>query len=246
MRTNPKISVLVPMFNGERYIEEALLSILNQDYKPLEIIVVDDGSIDKSAQIVKQFSSVRYVYQDNKGPVCSRNRALLLATGQYISFLDSDDIMVSGFLFKCADFLNKNKNVAIVEGRFQHLFQVNESSRFITKSTPYYHCFLGTSLYRKTVFDVVGAFDERLTFGDDADWFIRAWEKNVKKERLDITAIFYRKHQSNLTNNVKLKNQEKTLLFKLKIQRQYNRAKIMSTEGLLKDYLGDSNANYFN
>lgn len=246
MNINPKISVIVPVFNSELYIEEALLSIMEQHYEPLEIIVIDDGSTDRSAEIVKKISKVKYFYQSNSGPVSSRNRALLMASGEYISFLDSDDIMAKGFLSEFAEFLNQNELVDIVEGRFQHLFQIDKSSDFISKTKPYYHCFLGTSLYRKAVFDLVGTFDERLTYGDDADWFIRAWEKNVKKERLDMTAIFYRKHQSNLTNNVKLKNQEKTLLFKLKIQRQYNRAKIMSTEGLLKDYLGDSNANDFN
>lgn len=242
---NPKISVIVPVFNSELYLEEALLSIMEQDYEPLEIIVIDDGSTDRSAEIVKKFSKVKYLYQSNSGPVPSRNRALLMATGEYISFLDSDDIMSSGFLSKFAYFLNENENVAIAEGRFQHLFQIDKSSDFNSKTTPYYHCFLGTSLYRKAVFDVVGTFDERLTYGDDADWFIRAWENNVKKVRLDFTALFYRKHQTNITNNTTLKNQNKTLLFKLKMNRERNRTYFKTTEGLLKDYLGDSNVEDF-
>src|ERR1700730_8226464 len=88
----PLFSVIVPVYNGERFLTAALQSILNQDHKPLELIVIDDGSIDQTAKIANSFSPVRYFYQNNQGVANARNAGLAAARGEFIAFLDADDL----------------------------------------------------------------------------------------------------------------------------------------------------------
>ncbi|QCJ45309.1 glycosyltransferase family 2 protein [Bacillus sp. S3] len=91
----PKVSVIVPLYNGEKYIEETILSIINQTYKNIEIIVIDDGSSDQSAVItknlMKQYSNIKYIYQNNQGVSVARNKGMKEASGEFVTFLDSDD-----------------------------------------------------------------------------------------------------------------------------------------------------------
>jgi glycosyltransferase involved in cell wall biosynthesis len=85
-----KISVIIPVFNGEKYVAQCLENILHQTYKNLEIIVIDDGSTDNSATIAEQYP-VQVIRQENQGPSVSRNKGIEAATGEYIHFMDVDD-----------------------------------------------------------------------------------------------------------------------------------------------------------
>ena len=89
----PKVSVITPLYNGKKYIEKAINSILNQTYKDFEIIIVDDGSIDGSGELVKDKfdGKVRYIYQENKGAASAVNKGVYSSKGDYIAFLESDD-----------------------------------------------------------------------------------------------------------------------------------------------------------
>jgi glycosyltransferase involved in cell wall biosynthesis len=87
-----RISVIIPVFNGQRYLSEAITSVLSQTYAPLEIIVVDDGSTDATAEIVRRFGpAVQYHHQANQGPAVARNLGVLIASGEMLAFLDADD-----------------------------------------------------------------------------------------------------------------------------------------------------------
>ncbi|HWJ78057.1 MAG TPA: glycosyltransferase family 2 protein [Niallia sp.] len=91
----PKVSVIVPVYNCENYISACIESILNQTYSKLEIIIVNDGSIDKSEQIIMEYKErdnrIIYLYQENNGPSEARNKGILKSTGEYLVFIDSDD-----------------------------------------------------------------------------------------------------------------------------------------------------------
>lgn len=86
-----KVSVVIPAYNGEKYIAEAIESALTQSYPVFEIIVVDDGSADRTKEIVGQYPQIKYFYQENKGPAAARNKGIRESSGEYIAFLDSDD-----------------------------------------------------------------------------------------------------------------------------------------------------------
>jgi GT2 family glycosyltransferase len=90
--TAPLVSCVVPCFNGERYLDECIRSILAQTHRPLEIVVIDDGSTDGSADVVRQYPEVRYYHQDNAGPAAACASGVRLATGEFIAFLEQDDL----------------------------------------------------------------------------------------------------------------------------------------------------------
>ncbi|HXH85418.1 MAG TPA: glycosyltransferase family A protein, partial [Nitrospira sp.] len=94
--SSPKVSVVIPVFNGERFIGDAIQSALDQTFKNFEIIVVDDGSTDQTEKIVRQFSDrVAYHRQENRGAGVARNLGVTCASGEWIAFLDADDIWYS-------------------------------------------------------------------------------------------------------------------------------------------------------
>ena len=88
----PLISVIIPAYNAGRYLDEALISVFEQDYKPMEVIVVDDGSTDNTSEVARSFKNVIYTYQSNRGPAAARNSGLAMAHGDIIAFLDDLEI----------------------------------------------------------------------------------------------------------------------------------------------------------
>ncbi|MEW5855835.1 MAG: glycosyltransferase [Cyanobacteriota bacterium] len=197
------VSVIIPVYNGEQFLLEAILNVNNQGYQPLEIIIVDDGSTDGTAQVAAQFKdSVRYVYQQNRGPAAARNCGLRIAKGDAIAFLDVDDLWSENNLKLQADYLVDNPSVEIVQGLIQNLKisqLTTEGAIFEKHYQPYNYINLGSALYRKSVFDKIGLFDESLSFAEDVDWFVRAWENRVSKVVLEQVTLFYRRHQDNMT-----------------------------------------------
>ena len=99
---NPLISVIIPVYNVENFLHDCLNSILKQTYTNLEIILVDDGSTDKSGEICDEFakndSRIKVLHQKNSGQAVARNNALNIASGEYIAFADSDDLIIDDYI----------------------------------------------------------------------------------------------------------------------------------------------------
>lgn len=112
MNHSPKISVIIPVFNTEKYLREAIGSICNQTFQDLQIIVVDDGSTDSSPEILKQYakedSRIEIITQPNQGQGAARNRGLEIARGEYVYFMDSDDILEPDCLKDCVELCSSN------------------------------------------------------------------------------------------------------------------------------------------
>ena len=110
----PHVSVIVPTYNRATYIARAVNSILSQTYRDFEVIVVDDGSTDHTRQVLAAYGDrVRYVFQDNAGPGAARNHGIRLSTGQYLAFLDSDDMWMPAFLEKTVGALDAHPSVDV-------------------------------------------------------------------------------------------------------------------------------------
>lgn len=200
----PFVSVIIPVYNGAKFLKEALNNIQQQYYCPLEIIIVDDGSFDRTALIGANFAQdVRYTYQPNQGPAAARNTGLRMASGELIAFLDVDDLWSRNCLSMLVDFLIVHPSIEIVQGLVQdlHLARSNtdNTSSFKAVSEPYFSVSLGSVMCRRQVFDKVGLFDKKLFYNEDTDWFIRAWNYNITKEQLTKVVLYYRKHKSNMT-----------------------------------------------
>src|SRR5919112_2696990 len=117
------VSVIVPVYNGERYLAAALQSIFEQDYRPFEVIVVDDGSVDDTAKIARSFQQIHYIYQSNQGAAAARNAGVATAQGELIAFLDADDVWVPNKLSVQADYLFRHPEVGYVVARGRHFLE---------------------------------------------------------------------------------------------------------------------------
>ena len=223
-RTSPLVSVIMPVYNGERFLAEALRSVLAQDYQPLEIVVVDDGSTDGTRAIAAQFGAmVRYVYQTRGGPAAARNTGLQLAQGEVVAFLDVDDAWPAGKLRRQVGYLVAHPEVDIVQGLIvQQQWDPGAPGPdlvFEDVSEPYQFVNLGSAVYRRVLFETVGLFDEALAENEDTDWTMRAWEQGVPKIVQDQVALFYRRHDQNLTNTTLAPQLKMTRLFKRHLDR---------------------------
>lgn len=198
------VSAIIPVYNGEQFLAEAIQNIQHQNYHPLEIIVVDDGSTDGTAEVAASFKdSIHYVYQSNSGPSAARNRGIKIAKGDIITFLDTDDLWSDNKLAVQVSYLASHPSVEIIQGLIQQMklaqLEAKQQAIFEEYYPPYNFINLGSAIYRKSVFDKIGLFDETLSYGEDVDWFIRAWENGVSKVVLEQVTLFYRKHQENMT-----------------------------------------------
>ncbi len=220
----PKISVIIPAYNGETYLAEGIESIERQQYEPLEIIVIDDGSTDNTAQIAKSLSRVRYVYQPNSGgPAKGRNRGLELAQGELIAFLDQDDLWPEHKLEAQVAYLANHPTLEIILGRIQIMRLtgfVDDRPQFEATSEDWANILLGSGLYKKSVFDKVGRFDETLPISDDLDWIMRARELRVCMVILEQVTLFYRLHQHNTINNRKARAHDFFVTLKKSLDRR--------------------------
>jgi len=222
----PLVSVIVPVFNGERFVREAVENILSQDYPSLEIIIVDDGSTDKTADIVNQLPyEIRYFNQGNNGPAAARNKGIKEATGEYIAFLDVDDLWPKTSIRMLVKELSESENVDVIHGYAQMAYynpvtHTYEYSGNPTESFPHY---IGAALYRKTVFTQAGLFDTTLLFGEDTDWFTRAQELNLNIKRLEDVTLIVRRHGRNITHDKGLIELNQLRVFKKSLERMRER-----------------------
>ena len=128
-----KVTQIMPYYNAENYLKESIESILNQTYQNIELICIDDASTDNSRSIVESFNDVRIIHitnDENHGCAYCRNQGLLAATGEYIGFMDADDISVKNKLSKEVAYLNENKDVLVVSGSIAH---IDKKGRYLEK-----------------------------------------------------------------------------------------------------------------
>ena len=198
----PLVSVVLPVYNGEKFVAQAIESVLNQQYRPLQIIVVNDGSTDQSGDILGRYKdSVTYIEQENSGPPSARNRALQEADGEYITFIDQDDIWHPDKLkIQLLEF-EKHKDLHIAIGfsikiPFYSFGDLNSRG---VKNRAKFDLLLGSSLVKRSAFEVVDNFNNELLVGDDTDWFIRARENKLAISVHRDLVFYHRLHENNFT-----------------------------------------------
>ncbi|MHC4268334.1 MAG: glycosyltransferase family 2 protein [Planctomycetota bacterium] len=200
----PLISVIIPAYNTGRYLGEALISVFEQDYKPIEVIVVDDGSTDNTAVVARSFKNVIYAYQLNRGPSVARNTGLAMANGDVIAFLDADDFWPQGKLNIQVARLLSDPKIEIVLGRIQcrGLFTARERKvRFEGPDNTMINICLGSGIFKKSVFEKVGYFDETLRYYEDHDWFLRAREHGISIVILRQITLYNRLHADSMSRH---------------------------------------------
>ena len=199
----PLISCLVPVYNGERYLGEALDSILAQTYRPLEIIVVDDGSTDGSARVVANYDrQVRALWQSNAGPWAARNLGLRAAKSEFVAFLDADDVWHPEKLKRQMVRFQARPELYLCVTHIQNFWipaLMDEAERFrdhrISQPLPAYTC--PTLLARRSLFDKVGPFDVTIRHATATEWILRATRQWAVVELLPDVLTFRRLHLTN-------------------------------------------------
>ena len=199
----PLISVIIPTYNGEKFIREAIESVLAQDYPALEIIVVDDGSVDGTQQLIESMSAdLRYYRQaQNQGPAATRNIGIRDAAGEFIAFLDVDDCWPEGNLKLLLEEITSGTE-QVVYGHAQMMRFKPETNDYECVGGPEeaFPHYIGSGLYRRSAFETVGLFDEELRFGEDTDWYARAAHVNLPRRRLKEVTLHVRRHGANMTS----------------------------------------------
>jgi glycosyltransferase involved in cell wall biosynthesis len=218
----PLVSVIVPLFNCERFVQEALESVRQQGIAELEIIAVDDGSTDATPAIVERMGAqVRVLRQRNLGPAAARNRAVRESRGRYLAFIDGDDAWLPGKLKAQLDYIESDGAHPIVFTQFAYWrpdsagnYRAAEDVARAQQSwlVPgawsgwlYPQILLGspihiiTTLIRREVYDAVGGFDETLRGGSDYDFWLKATRRYPAHRAAGCLAL-YRLHGGGVTS----------------------------------------------
>jgi glycosyltransferase involved in cell wall biosynthesis len=218
----PNISVVIPLYNAEKYIGDTLESVLAQTYSTFEIIVVNNSSTDSSLDIVKKYSDVKVISQENQGPSVARNKGVALSKGDFIAFLDADDLWVPDKLKIQMEYFNNNPQVGLVYSKYT---SVRNGKILRTRPQNGYSGWIFTKLLYKSIIqtstvmvkreclDAVGPYDESFSLGDEYDMFLRI-AKKFQCGFVDKGLIRYRIHDNNTSKNVFLFDKENLGVYK--------------------------------
>jgi glycosyltransferase involved in cell wall biosynthesis len=198
----PLVSVVMTVFNGGKYLREAIESVLAQTYRSFQVILIDDGSTDNSAAIAKSFSSqLRYFYQDNSGQGSALNKGVELSEGRFLSFLDADDLWKEDKLMHQMAAFDGNSDVDMVFGQVEQFYSSEldenrrKSIRIPARVMPGF--FKGSMLIKRDSFFRVGMFDTRWKLGDFIDWYSRAVDEGLRSIMVSEVVMMRRIHANN-------------------------------------------------
>jgi glycosyltransferase involved in cell wall biosynthesis len=196
------VSVMIPVYNGEAYLGAAIDSVLQQNYRPLEIIVVDDGSDDGTGEVARRYGgAVRYTKQDRGGNGAARNRAVALATGDLFTFLDADDRLVPDALQRLVSTLAADPALEAVYGHVREFISPDLDPEALARLRPPIDriagCLPTNMLMRRETFLRVGDFPTHLRVGVTVDWSSRADEMGLSTILIDDVLFERRLHSDN-------------------------------------------------
>ena len=207
MLIRPLVSILIPAYNAEKYIADTLRSALAQTWERTEIIVVDDGSRDTTASVAETFesSNVIVVRQSNQGASAARNRALSLAKGDYIQYLDADDLLAPDKIERqLAEAKGPHTLLSSAWGQFLHRHQTarfepsalwNDLSPvewLLRKMSGDSHMQTATWLVSRELTEAAGPWDERISLDDDGEYFCRVVHKSEGIHFVPESKVYYR------------------------------------------------------
>jgi glycosyltransferase involved in cell wall biosynthesis len=227
MSQNKLISVIIAVYNCESYLSAAIDSILEQDYQSLEIIVVDDGSTDNTNNIIKNYPSLRYIFQEHTGPATAKNTGIKAARGDYLAFLDADDLWLPNKLTSQMAEFRKNPDLDMVFGHVQQFYSPDVKEQVEAKiycpKDPVPGFSTVTLLIKRDSFLKVGFLHEQK--GQFIDWFARAQENGLKSLLLPDVVTKRRLHLNNYGIHAKDKYIDYVRILKAAIERRRNASK---------------------
>ena len=227
--SNTLVSVIIPVYNSELYLEESIQSVLAQTYQPLEILIINDGSTDGSESVAMKFAQQTiYLYQSNQGAAAARNRGIKKSSGEFLAFLDADDLWESDKIAKQMDILEREADLDMVFGNvFQFISEdtksvsrarLDEADQILPGYVP------GTILIRKKAFLKVGLFSTAWKIGEFIDWYLKAMETGLNPVMLPDIVMRRRIHSSNLGIRLKDMRNDYVKIIKASLDRRRNKS----------------------
>ncbi|MEM7786276.1 MAG: glycosyltransferase [Bacteroidota bacterium] len=199
----PLASAILPVYNGARFLVEAVESVLAQTYAPVEVVVVDDGSTDGSAEIAERYDGVRVIRQANAGDGAARNRGVAASTGTYLAFLDADDRWRPEKLAVQIAHLEAHPEAGHVLGHMWSFLEDGmERPDWVnpeTVETAMPGVLPGTLVARRSFFDRVGPFATSFETAADSDWILRARRLDGPPHVVPEVVLDRRIHQANIS-----------------------------------------------
>lgn len=193
--------MITPVRNGMPYLQEAIECVRSQEYAPLEMIVVDDGSTDGSGAVARGTGFCRVLETSGVGPAAARNVGIGASESDLLIFLDADDLLGPSLIRSSVEALLRAPEAGFAQACIQSFITLPDGTdtRF---TSPYRFINLGSGVWRRSVVETVGLFDESLRFCEDLDFVMRCWERDIRKVQVDCL-MFYRRHQGNMTRGLK-------------------------------------------
>lgn len=210
-----KVSIIIPCYNQAGYVEEAVLSAINQTYQNIEIICVNDGSTDKTSEVIKKLvdkykNIVFFDEPENKGVVAARNFAIQACTGEYILPLDADDTIEPTYVERAVKVLDENKNIGVVYCRakiFGAEDKIWDLPAYSKESFLYGNVVFCTALFRKSDFVKAGGYKANMEHGwEDYDLWLSFVELGLDVYQIDEILFNYRKHHNESRTDSSNKN----------------------------------------
>lgn len=210
----PHVSVVIPCYNQARFVVQAVGCALTQTYADLEVIVVDDGSTDNPHTALAPYQQhIQFIRQENQGLSAARNAGYRAASGEYLLFLDSDDILLPQSVAHHIQALETNQSHALTYAAWQQISE--DGSQLLGEVRPAYEgialeklllrqffFFASAAVIRRTSLEQVGLFDESLTWGEDADLWLRLAQAGFTFGYIDEPLMKYRIHSNSMTSRI--------------------------------------------
>jgi len=202
----PSVSCIIPVFNGERYLSEALDSVYAQTLQPAKIIIVDDGSTDGTVDLIAALpNEIEKIRQENKGPAAARNAGLRRAETEFVAFLDADDLWHKEKSQRQLARFEACPDLVLVTAHSQNFWEPElKDEELALQQSPAAKPQVGasgTAMVRRSLFDRVGYFDAENTHRDYHDWLFRLREQGAAVEIMTDVLLFRRMHDHNLSRD---------------------------------------------
>ncbi len=224
--TSPlKVSVIICVYNGERFLAEAIQSVRDQDFENIQLVVVNDGSTDKTEDIINSFDNLTLVsHKTNQGHPGAKNSGLAVAEGEFICFLDADDRWSNQKISIQLAFHQENPEILFSFTAETFCFENGAEAPNWTRKQAFQSDHIaycsGSMMFHKAAFKIVGEFNPSYRNGDATDWIFRAKDHGLYSGEINQVLLYRRIHGNNLSNRVGEENKTLFAVLKSSIDRQ--------------------------
>lgn len=206
----PVVSVVVPCYNQARYLDEALMSVLQQTYQNWECIIVDDGSPDETAAIAKSWiekdSRFKYFHQDNGGLCAARNTGIEVASGRYILPLDADDKISADYLELAVEILDVDGDIKVVYSEAEYFGEKTgkwELGEYSLSNLAIRNVIFCSGIFRKVDWSGINGYDKNMRYGlEDWEFWISLLKNGGKVKKIDRVCFYYRVKQTSMVTEL--------------------------------------------